>query len=220
MQLPEHIMRAGILRLSTQWPTLVPPLLDALSLVVAQQPLPPAVITSVREALSGSRVALYETASYLTADASVYDANALELVLSLSRAPKAHERRNAILCLTKQTPQNVALNVLGRGLVDTSSRVRTKAADWILRLRLAPALPPLEAALSCERHRETRNVMKFTFYLLRDGYLIRPSDEEKIWLTTLDQDGSICSESVERTLVERLGIERVVATLKGSANAA
>jgi hypothetical protein len=219
MRLPEDVLRTSIRALATQWPTLVQPLLDALSSIVTQRPLSVEVIASLREALSSNRIPLYETASYLAADASAYDENAVDLVLSMSRAARAHGRHNAILCLTEQTPMNVTLDILGRGIADTSSRVRIKAADWVLRMRLAQALPPLEAALSTERHPEAKRAMEFTLHLVRDGYLVRPYGDEKVSLT-LDHDGSIWTEFVAQSLIAEHGIECVVSNLKRTTNAA
>lgn len=214
MTLPADILKESICSLSAEWPENVEPLLEALSSNSAHCSLSPRSLESLRGALSSNRVGLHEIASYLLAEASLFDPAALDLIMSLSISAKAAERFNAIICLTAGTPEECSLTVLVSGLRDRSSRVRAKAADWILRLRLPKALPALENALGIELNAGVRSTMELTLHLLRDGYMARPNGEKEVWFTVLAEVG-ITSKIVDASLVESLGAKSVARQLRG-----
>jgi len=58
-------------------------------------------------------------------------------------------------------------------LIDRSSVVREKAAEWMtFRLQLRELLPELQAAVANEKHRQRRASMAFSLGMLRDGFVI------------------------------------------------
>ena len=220
MSFPEPILRRTILAFRQGWPDLVDPLLDALSSVSRRVPLTPEGLAALNAALTSSRTALYETASYIAQDASGFDAKAVDLVIGLSKHQKAFARRNAILCLGEETPVATTLEVIAQGLKDKSSLVRIKAADWALRMRLRQTLPMIAAAIYNEKHAEARSVMEYSLSMLRDGYFARPRDGEHVSVTVLGNGGGSTTARVRQMLIDEIGMERVASDLRGAPYAA
>ncbi|WP_442909339.1 HEAT repeat domain-containing protein [Ideonella sp. BN130291] len=191
-------------------------MLDAVSSNAVGCPLSSSALASLRAALSSSRTLLYETASYVLADALAFDPQAIDLLVDLSKSQKATERFNAILCLSEKTPQATSLDVITKSLGDRSSKVRIKAADWVLRLGLTPALPALKKALSTEQHSEARRTMEFSLALVRDGYLISPWSDKQVWFTLALSPGCTVSSAVDAALIEQSGAAAVAAQLRAS----
>ena len=171
-------------------------------------------LDALRSALSSSSVPVYESASYIAADAASYDTRAVDLIVDLSRNSRAHVRRNAIICIDVRTPRDVALDMVGRGLVDKSGLVRTKAADWLYRLELRAALPMLERALASERVAAVLRTMEFGYYLLRDGYLLGNEINGKVYVTVHRDGGGTLGTFIDLARVAEQGIERVAADLR------
>jgi hypothetical protein len=201
MSLPPDLLEASIRSLPAELDFYVDPLLAALSTNRRRRSLSEASIGALRSALSVNRRDLYETASYLLSDASSFDPAAVSLIAELSQGPKVSQRYNAILCLSPQTPFDLVVLVIEAALKDRSAKVRTKAADRMLELKLTKALPALRSALIPEAHAETRATMEFTLALLRDGYLVRSINDEYCSITRLGSRG-ISTEVVRHELLE------------------
>lgn len=215
MPFPEPLLRRSILALRKEWPDLVDPLLDALSSVSRRAPLAPAGLAALNAALTSSRTALYETASYIAQDASGLDAKTVDLIIGLSKHQKAFARRNAILCLGEETPAAMTLEVIAHGLNDKSALVRIKAADWALRMRLGQALPMMASAICNEKHAEARSVMEYSLGMLRDGYFARPRDGDNVSVTVLGNGGGSTTARVRQTLIDEIGMDKVASDLRG-----
>ena len=213
--LPEPVLRRNILALQKEWPALVEPLLDALSSVSRRVPLTPEGLAALNVALTSSRTALYETASYIAEDASGFDSHVVDLITDLSRHQKAFARRNAILCLGEDTPEVITVEVIAAGLKDKSALVRIKAADWVLRMRLVQALPMVTAAVCIEKHAEARSVMECTLGMLRDGHVARPRQGDYVSLTVLGNGGGSTTARVKQALIDEVGMEKVASDLRG-----
>ena len=119
-------------------------------------------------------------------------------------------RFNSILCLGKSTPATTVERVLKSGLLDKSSRVRGKAADWILRLRKTEFVPELAMAHSSEPDAKVRSGMEFSLRLLRDGYILGPAQSGIYQLTVFRDDGSVKGLSVKQEILRTRGVEAVV----------
>src|SRR4051794_30459684 len=95
MPFPEPILRRNILALRKEWPDLVEPLLNALASISLRVPLAPKSLAALTVALTSSRTALYDTASYIASDASGFNADTVDLIVGLSKHKQAFARRNA-----------------------------------------------------------------------------------------------------------------------------
>lgn len=153
--LPDAVSRL----VSPVMPEVVPSLLQALELIATQSPPSTLVVADLVKAISSSRVAVYETTSYILGELAIYSPLALDAVLALSRATDSRVRHNALLCVNEEWPARTVHDVLEQALRDKSSRVRRKAADWTGRLRCKTLLPYLQHAVDIERNAETRDVM-------------------------------------------------------------
>jgi len=216
MPFPEAVLRNSILALREASPGLVDPLLDALSSVSQRKPLTPEALEALDTALTASRPALYETAAYIAHDVSAIDERVVDLIIGLSRHPKAFVRRNAILCLGVETPVATACEMIAAGLQDNSSLVRIKAADWALRMHLVEALPMLVAAACIEKHARARSEMEYSMAMLRDGYIAKPQNGEFVWLTVLRNGGVGTTTLVKKARIDEIGLDKVAADLRGA----
>ncbi|PQO36797.1 hypothetical protein C5Y96_06420 [Blastopirellula marina] len=132
------------------------------------------------------------------------------VVMELAEDKSAQVRFNAVLCLGKRTPSELCERVLRRGFVDRSTKVRRKAADWMLRLRMSSLLPDLEEAMSLESDEKVRSAMEFTLGLVRDRYLLRPSGDG---YSIVIQSGGIIGQSITQQQLDDEGIEAIVQRL-------
>lgn len=99
---------------------------------------------------SDQRESVYHVSTEFLGEIAERDARAMLVIRKMSDAKHAHIRHNALLCLTPRIPIHEAVAIIRRSLVDKSSRVRIKAADWACRLNLGILVPDLEAALHVE----------------------------------------------------------------------
>ena len=219
MPIPESILRASIQQLDLEWPQLAKSLGGALSAITAREALSDESLSALSEAASSKRQAVSELASYLLGIASTYEPQAAALILKLSSDSRVHIRHNAILCLVEETPPSISLDVIRRTLFDKSSRVRIKAADWVLRLRLAAAIPLLERAIDAESHRQTLSAMAFTLDLVRDGYRLEPVDAARVRIFYANEH-QVSGATVDRSLIAQRGVAAVVASLQSTGRAA
>ena len=202
--------------LGNEWPEFVDPLLTLLSCVSRRVSPTAEALAALEAALTSSRVALYDTASYIAQDASGFDTRTVDLVIGRSKHQKAHARRNAILCLGAETLAATTLEVIERGLKDRSALVRMKATDWALRLRLGSALPKVAAAMQVEHHAEARWTMEYTLGLLRDGYFARPTNSEYVPLTVLGNGGGDTIVRVKQSMIDEVGLDKMASEIRGA----
>jgi hypothetical protein len=107
----------------------------------------------------------------------------------------------------------LALQILRTGLRDKSSRVRTKAADWILQRRIRECIPDLESALAVEKHVETRETMDQGLRMLRDGYVLGNASRGQVLVWVLLPDESQCSSKgafIDQSELSECGVEVIV----------
>ena len=150
-------------------PNLVSPLLECLDLALNRTTAPDAVLQATVSAASSSRLAVCQCAALILGELAVYDRRAMEAVVEMARAKDATIRINAIICLTLEQPRNVVLPVLTRALKDRSARVRIKAGDMILRLKLVEASSLLADAAESEANGKARLELEGALRLLTES---------------------------------------------------
>jgi hypothetical protein len=203
--------------LRPRFPELEAPLMaaiDAFDAVQQTGKLPPESLRPIVDAVSSPRTLLYENACGFMRTLSAEWPEVNAAILAMSQSSKAHIRFNAILCLGKSTPSDIVEKVLKSGLLDKSSRVRIKAADWIGRLRKAEFVPELTAALSIEQNVEARSTIEFELRLLRDGYILEPASGGSYDITVYIEEGGVRSSYVSQETLNKLGIEKVASKLR------
>jgi hypothetical protein len=201
--------------LQPRYPELVAPLvaaIEALDLYRSGTPLTEKLLQPIVAAASSSRRPLYENATSFLGSITETQSLAIEAVVKMSKSKDATLRFNAILCLKECTPSDVTLQILRQALIDKSSRVRKKAADWAGRLRLKTLVPELESAAAIEQHTGTRTTILFELRLLRDGYILDPAAPNGFYVTTRTK-GGVASRFVSSSELESRGLSEVVRTL-------
>lgn len=202
--------------LRRRYPELEEPLLraiDAFDAIQETGQITPDRLAPIIDAVQSSRGPLYVNASGLLASLTGQYPDACAALLALSQHPKSHVRFNAVISIGESTPRPLALQILRERLKDKSSRVRTKAADWIQRRRIRECIPDLEAALALETHRETLETIDFGLRLLRDGYILGEVRGERVSVWVLLPDDSQCSSmgtSIDQSELTKRGIEVIV----------
>lgn len=207
---------AGYLR--ARYPELEPSLqsaINAFDAIKQYKRINDDLLAPILAAASSSRVPLYENAATFMQTLTGQFALACDAVLGMAEDSKSHIRFNAILCLGKLTPRSLTRHVLRQGLRDKSSRVRTKAADWTGRLRTRELVPDLEEAMVRETHEGTKETIDFNLRLLRDGYILKETPDDRFSVTTFMQNG-IVSRTVSRTELDQRGVETIAAELRSS----
>jgi hypothetical protein len=203
--------------LRPRFPELEAPLMaavDAFDLVQRTDELLPQRLRPILDAVSSSRRGLYENTCEFMQILSAKWPEANEAIVAMSQSTKAHVRFNAILCLGDSTPGTTVERILKSGLLDKSSRVRRKAADWICRLRKTEFVPELAIAQSSEPDAKVRSGMEFSLRLLRDGYILRPGESGFYELTVLRDDGSVIGTSVKDETLRTRGVDAIASELR------
>lgn len=205
--------------LRPRYPELETPLMaavDAFDVVQQTGKLIPELLRPIVDAVCSSRRPLYENACEFMRTLSSRWPEANVAILDMSQSNKAHVRFNAILCLGGSSPPDTAKTILRRGLLDKSSRVRRKAADWIGRLRKTELISELTAALATESDSKARATMEFELRLLRDGYILEPEGGGRFRMTVHMDGGGVSSAPVEQDRLSKQGIDAVAAELRSS----
>ena len=200
-----------------RYPELEVPLvaaIDAFDVILSANELAPHQLRPIVDAVSSSRRPLYENASGFMKTLSAKWPEVNAAILAMSRSSKAHVRFNAILCLGNSTPADIIEKVLKSGLLDKSSRVRGKAADWIGRLRRRELVGELAAALSVEHDQKARSTIEFELRLLRDGYILEPEKDGGYRVTVHTDNGGVRSDPVDEVSLRTRGIDAIASELR------
>jgi hypothetical protein len=201
--------------LRKRYPELESPLraaIEAFDSIEQRQQIDGELLRPIVEAASSSRRPLSENATSLLGKLTERYGEARDAVAKMSKNTRSHVRFNAILCLCKSTPLLFSLDLIRRGLRDTSARVRAKAADWAGRLRAQEVVLDLEQALAQETIESARSTIEFELKLLRDGYILEPDQDDGFQVTTHSHDG-VAGRWIKRSELEQRGIHAIVADL-------
>ena len=194
-------------------PDLEPPLLaaiDAFDTVQEECRLDAILLAPIVDAASSSRVPLYECATSFLGRLTGEYALARQAVEEMALNPRSHVRFNSILCLSAATPHDFTLRLIRQGLRDNSAKVRCKAGDWAVRLRIHDLVQDLAVAFAAERNAKAKKTIEFGLRLLRDGYILRPGPGDDYYITTFCSNG-IASRRVARSDVELRGVQAIIA---------
>ncbi|MCT8335784.1 hypothetical protein NUH30_19010 [Leptospira sp. 85282-16] len=141
---------------------------------------------------------LYENGTDLLAHLTQYSEKACEKVLEMTNSSKSQTRFNSILCVDKNSPLDFKLILFRNLLNDKSKRVKSKAWDWIERIKFKEILPDMFNSIMNEKDKKLKKSGLFSYFLLKDGYYLR--------------DGS-SSETKELTVVTKSGLNGRTLTL-------
>lgn len=191
-------------------PELLPPIhavMDAADRIEEQRCVTEADLDAILFGIRSSRLPLYEYTSNVVSRLTADFEEVRAVLVELSEDKSAQVRFNTILCLGKESPPALAEQIVRKGFTDRSTKVRTKAADWMLRLRLKSLVPDLEEAILHESNAKVRSAMEFTLGLVRDKYLLRPSHDG---YDLIIQSEGILSRSITQQQLDDEGIEAIV----------
>lgn len=102
-------------------------------------------------------------------------------VLAADRSVNA--RFHAMAYLDERMPEQLCLDVLRRGLSDTSERVRQKAVEVSEGLGQRALVAELEALLARETSASVKASLVFHLPILRDGYAVESQDAQSHWVS-------------------------------------
>jgi hypothetical protein len=157
-----------------------------------------------------SRTWLFGTAAEILSDLTSRHQEARDAVRKMTADGQSRVRYTAVICLGRRTPRAFTAELLRKALRDKSSRVRGKAADWILLRDLNGFVPDLQEALITERHEETKQTIDFSLRLLRDGFILHQEDDG-FDLSVKLADGVIGCYSVSAKEMKRKGLPKIIA---------
>lgn len=203
-------------RLEPRFPELAARLrasLDALERIRAQERIDPPDLDPLVDLLRSSRRPLYENGADLLRELTAERAEVRDVVAELARDNKAHVRFNAILCLSDLTPREFSVTILRQALSDSSARVRQKAADWALRLKLGELVPDLERASLHEKQAANKKTIDFSLRLLRNGYVVEEVGGDSVSIT-VPRKGSIVGRYFSRAEFEAKGAAALAAEMQ------
>ncbi len=198
--------------LKPRYPELVPILkeaLDAYENIESNKSINEADLMKIVEVASSHRGPLYESVTTLLGELSTKYAEACEAIDKMFHSSKAQIRFNALLSLNQNTPNDLCLKIISKGLLDKSTKVKIKAADWAERLNLVEVVPFLESALSSESNEKVKCNFDFSLRLLRDGYILRETDEN-IFTLSVRHENSLGVRRVTKSELDTKGLEALI----------
>jgi hypothetical protein len=202
-------------RLRQRYPELEAPLvraIDAFDAIEDKKCISSELLAPIVEAASSPRTPLWENAIDLLGRLGTQYAEAREAVIAMAQHSRSNVRFNAICCLRKSTPAAMTLQVLREGLCDRSARVRWKAADKALSLRLQEIVPELEQAYAVEKNPRGKTEISFALKMLRDGYILERWPDGTCQVTTFISNG-VSGRNVSESELQRRGIQAIVAEI-------
>ncbi len=195
-----------------RFPELEPMILAAINaydLILQKQSITSQWLEPIVAAASSSRRPLCETVTPFLGRLTGLYVEARQAVMQMAQDPRSHVRFNAILCLDEKTPRPFSLELIRKSLLDKSSNVRLKAADWAGRLRTREVVPELAEALAKKGNAKAKDTIEFELKLLRDGYILEPGPDDGFNITTFCSNG-IAGRWIRRSEIERRGIQAIL----------
>ena len=192
--------------------TLLGRAIDAFDAIEERKCVSSELLAPIVEAASGPRTPLWENAIDLLGRLTGQYGEARDAVVAMAQYPRSHVRLNAICCLKKSTPTEMTLQLLREALRDKSARVRWKAADKAVSLRLREIVPELAQADRVEKHGRAKSEISFSLSMLRDGYILERWADGTFQVTTFISNG-ISGRNVTESELQRRGINAIVAEI-------
>jgi hypothetical protein len=203
--------------LKARYPELVKPMrgaLDAYDRIVRKGRIVPRDLRPILDCACSARIPLVEEVSILLARLTARYLEARNAVADMCNDKRSHVRRNAIVCLGRRTPRRFVAQILRKSLADKSASVRSKAADWALRLDLSVLVPDLEVALTKESHRDTHTTIDFSIRLLRDGYVLDKPCADGAMSITVRHAGHLLDDSTTAKEIEKKGLQAIIREIR------
>ena len=119
------------------------------------------------DAASSDRVPLYENATNLLGRLALTQPCARDAIAEMTKDSQAHVRFNAVLCVSESAPGSFGRAIVSNALLDPSSRVREKAADWASRCSMKDLVTELREALNREPSEKVRRCLEYSIKALR-----------------------------------------------------
>jgi hypothetical protein len=145
-------------------------------------------LNAIVRAASSPRAPLLNTAIHFLSDLSGRYPEVDEAIVTMSNDKHWYVRCHAILSLDQETPRDIVLAILKKGLQDRSASVRRVVTWQAQSLRVSELIPDLENQLAIEPHSGAKHSIDFHLRLLRDGYGLEYRDGEPpfLWIPTID----------------------------------
>lgn len=145
-------------------------------------------LNAILRAAYSPRAPLLNTAIFFLGELSEHYPEVNKAIVAMSNNRHWYVRCHAILSLGQETPNDIVLAILKKGLQDRSASVRRVAAWQVQSLRVSKLIPDLEDQLAIEPHPGTKHSLDFHLRLLRDGYVLEYRDGEPpfLWIPTSD----------------------------------
>jgi len=118
------------------------------------------------DAASSDRIPLYENATNLLGRLALTQPSAQDAISEMAKGSQAHIRFNALLCVSESAPGSFGRAIVSNALLDPSSRVREKAADWASRCSMKELVPELREALQHEPSEKVRLCLEYSLKTL------------------------------------------------------
>jgi hypothetical protein len=119
---------------------------------------------------------------------------ARETIRNLITSKKANERFQVMACYREDVPSWFSKEIILIGINDKKGRrVREKAAEAFYALDLKDLVPIFEDAYAEEKNDKTKSSIGLFLSLVRDGYKLKPIDENTVSLTFRTKGLGMCS---------------------------
>lgn len=135
-------------------------------------------------AASSPHKLVFETGCHLLVNLAARQPAARRCLLQMAQDRSATARFHAVAYLEAELPEELRREVVGLALGDRSVKVRQKGIEGAERFRLVCFLAQLEGMRQTDPSEAVRRSLAFHLPLLRDGFLLRRSEDgEGYYLT-------------------------------------
>ena len=142
-------------------------------------------------AASSPHKLVFETGCNLLVQLAKRHPEAQKCISQMARDKNATARFHAVAYLHEELPEGLRREVVQLALDDRSVKVRQRGIEGAEEFRFTDLLPRLEEMQRTETNEAVQRSLAFHIPLLRDGFLLRPSEDGEGYYLTVRGPGSV-----------------------------
>jgi hypothetical protein len=178
-----------------------------------RQAIAPELAALVRAARSPHKL-VFETGCKLLVHLAERQTEAQRCIRDMAQDKNATARFHAVAYLDHKLPEELRLQVVGLALRDRSAKVRLKGIEGAERFKFTQFLSQLEQMQRSETNKGVCSALALHVPLLRDGFLLEPSEDGAGYYLTVRGPRSLGGPFIPKEQFSKAFVLREVARLQ------
>jgi hypothetical protein len=165
-------------------------------------------------AASSPHKLVFETGCNLLVQLAEFHSEAQKCISQMARDKNVTARFHAVAFLQETLPEGLRREIVRLALDDRSVKVRQKGIEGAERFRFTDLLPRLEELQRTETNEAVQRSLAFHVPLLRDGFLLMPSEDGEGYYLNVRGPGSVGGPFIPKEQYSEEFVRREVARLQ------